>query len=96
MVAATRTSSAWERYAWVAGILYVIALVAETVVGLLGGGLSQNASAAKIANTLYDHRGRLLVVTLDRPGDLGGSDPWKDAESCLHSGSTPMSCANAR
>jgi Domain of unknown function (DUF4386) len=62
MVAATRTSSAWERYAWVAGILYVIALVAETVVGVLGGGLSQNASAAKIANTLYDHRGRLLVI----------------------------------
>jgi len=62
MVAATRTSSAWERYAWVAGILYVIALVAETVVGVLGGGLSQNASAAKIANTLHDHRGRLLVV----------------------------------
>ena len=62
MVAATRTSSAWERYAWAAGILYVIALVAETVVGVLGGGLSQNASAAKIANTLYDHRGRLLVI----------------------------------
>jgi len=33
---------------------------------------------------------------LNRPGDLGGSDPWKDAEPCLHSGSTPMSCANAR
>ena len=63
MVAATRTSTAWERYAWVAGILYVIALVAETVVGVLGGALSQNASAAKIANTLYDHRGRLLVIT---------------------------------
>ena len=63
MVAATRTSSAWERYAWVAGILYVIALVAVSVVGLLGGGLSQNASAAKIANTLHDHRGRLLVIT---------------------------------
>jgi Domain of unknown function (DUF4386) len=62
MVAATRTSSAWDRYAWVAGILYVIALVAETVVGVLGGGLSQNASAAKIANTLHDHRGRLLVI----------------------------------
>jgi hypothetical protein len=30
------------------------------------------------------------------PRDLGGPDPWKDAESCLHSGSTPMSCANAR
>ncbi len=62
MVAATRTNSAWERYAWAAGILYVIALAAETVVGVLGGGLSQNASAAKIANTLYDHRGRLLVI----------------------------------
>ncbi len=62
MVAATRTSSAWERYAWVAGILYVIALVAETVIGVLGGGASQNDSAAKIANALYDHRGRLLVI----------------------------------
>ena len=63
MVAATRTSSAWERYAWVAGIVYVVALVAESVVGVLGGGLSQNSSAAKIANALYDHRGRLLVIT---------------------------------
>jgi uncharacterized protein with GYD domain len=36
------------------------------------------------------------TTKLDRPGDLGGSDPWKDAESCLHSGGTPMSCANAR
>ena len=62
MVAATRTSSAWERYAWVAGIVYVVALVAESVVGVLGGGLSQNSSAAKIANALYDHRGRLLVI----------------------------------
>jgi hypothetical protein len=63
MVAATRTSSAWERYAWAAGIFYVVALVAESVVGVLGGGLSQNSSAAKIANALYDHRGRLLVIT---------------------------------
>ncbi len=62
-VATTRTSSAWQRYAWVAGILYVIALVAETVVGLLGGSVSQNDSAAKIANVLYDHRERLLVIT---------------------------------
>jgi hypothetical protein len=38
----------------------------------------------------------LLVPGVDRPGDLGGFDPWKDAESCLHSGSTPMSCVNAR
>jgi hypothetical protein len=33
---------------------------------------------------------------MDRPEDLGGSDPWEDAESCQHSGSTPMSCASAR
>jgi hypothetical protein len=29
MVAATRTSTAWERYAWVAGIVFVVAIVAE-------------------------------------------------------------------
>ena len=63
MVVATPTHSAWARYAWAAGILYVVALVAETVVGVLGGGLSQNASASKIANTLYDHHGRLLLVS---------------------------------
>ena len=63
MVVATRSLRAWARYAWAAGILYVVALVAESVVGVLGGGLSQNGSAAKIANTLYDHHGRLLVVS---------------------------------
>ena len=30
---------------------------------------------------------------VDRPGDLGGSDSWEDAESCRHSGSIPRSCA---
>jgi hypothetical protein len=39
---------------------------------------------------------RLSCVIVDRPGDLGGSDPWEDAESCQHSGSTPRSCASAR
>ena len=33
------------------------------MVGLLGGSVSQNDSAAKIANVLYDHRERLLVIT---------------------------------
>ena len=32
---------------------------------------------------------------MDRPGDLGGSDPWEDAESCQHNGSTPRSSASA-
>ena len=61
MVAATQTSPAWERYAWVAGILYVLAVVAESAVGLAVG-INQNDSAAKIATELADHRTRLVVV----------------------------------
>ena len=59
---ATRTSrSAWERYAWVAGILFVLALVANFAVasGIPG---SPNDSAAKIANELNAHSTRLLVI----------------------------------
>ncbi len=51
----------WERYAWAAGIIYVIALVAESVVAL-GVGLTQNDSAGKMANALYEHRTRLVVI----------------------------------
>ena len=61
IVAAARTSRAWERYAWAAGIVYVIALLAEIVVAL-GVGLTQNDSAAKIASALHEHRDRLLVI----------------------------------
>ena len=60
-MAAKRASNAWERYAWVAGIVFVVALVAETVISA-GVGLSQNDSAAKIANALQHYRGRLLVI----------------------------------
>jgi hypothetical protein len=52
----------WERYAWAAGIVYVIALVAESVVAL-GVGLTQNDSAGKMATALFQHRTRLLVIT---------------------------------
>jgi hypothetical protein len=45
----------------VAGILFVIALVAESVVST-GVGLSQDDSAAKIAGRLHEHRDRLLVI----------------------------------
>ena len=58
---ATRSSRAWARYAWVAGIIFVIALVAEIVVAL-GVGLSSNDSAGKIARGLHEHRERLLVI----------------------------------
>jgi hypothetical protein len=61
VVAATRTSPTWERYAWVAGILFVLAVVVETAVSL-GVPINQNDSAAKIATALADHRTTLLIV----------------------------------
>ena len=62
IVTATRSSGpAWERYAWVAGILYVLAVLAESAIGL-GVGINQNDSAAKIATELADHRTRLAVI----------------------------------
>lgn len=60
-VVATRTIGAWERYSSVAGIVFVIALLAESVVAV-GVGLTQNDSAAKIAAGLHEHRARLLVI----------------------------------
>jgi hypothetical protein len=59
--AATRTGPGWERYAWVAGILFVLAVVAESAVSI-GVGINQNDSAAKISNALVHHRTTLLVV----------------------------------
>ena len=61
MVAATRTSTVWERYAWVAGILFVLALLADLAVAV-GISINQNDSAAKIATALDDHSTRLLVI----------------------------------
>jgi Domain of unknown function (DUF4386) len=57
----TRAAPGWERYAWLAGILFVLAVVAESAIGL-GVGINQNDSVAKIANTLADHKNRLVVV----------------------------------
>jgi hypothetical protein len=51
----------WERYAWVAGILFVLALVADFAVAV-GIPINQNASAAKIATELDDHSTRLLII----------------------------------
>ena len=72
---AARTSRAWERYAWAAGILYVIALLAEIVVAL-GVGLTQNDSAAKIASGLHEHLESGGDHRSDRqvgvPGRIGG------------------------
>jgi hypothetical protein len=60
-VETTQTSRAWARYAWGSGIVFVIALLAESVVAT-GAGLTQNDSAAKIASGLAEHRDRALVI----------------------------------
>ncbi len=59
--APTLAAPGWERYAWLAGIFFVLAVLVESAIGL-GVGINQNDSASKIANTLADHRNRLVVV----------------------------------
>ena len=60
-MAAVRSESGWERYAWAAGIVFVLALVGESAIAVTIG-LTQNDSAAKIASGLHDHRTRLLAI----------------------------------
>jgi hypothetical protein len=55
------TARVWERRAWVAGVLFVVALVAEVAIAA-GIPINQDDSAAKIATELDDHRERLLVI----------------------------------
>lgn len=50
-----------ERYAWAAGLVFVVALVAELVVAT-GIPLNQNDSASQMANELSKHAGRLIVI----------------------------------
>jgi len=54
-------ASRWERLAWAAGIVYVVALLAETVISA-GLPINQDDSAAKIAGVLRDHRSTVLVA----------------------------------
>lgn len=54
-------SRALARYAWIGGILYVVALILEAVISL-GFKVSQDDSAAKIATSLDDHHNRLILV----------------------------------
>jgi hypothetical protein len=60
-VEASRAVSTWERRASIAGIVFVVALLAESVIGAAIP-INQNDSAAKIANALRDHRDRQLVI----------------------------------
>jgi len=55
------TASVWERRAWAAGIVFVLALLAETLISA-GLPINQDDSAVKIARTLHDHRNIVLVA----------------------------------
>src|SRR5262245_61392162 len=55
------TGSGWERRAWAAGIVFVVALLAEAVISA-GIPINQDDSAAKIAAALDDHRTTVLVA----------------------------------
>jgi hypothetical protein len=60
-MAATVHSKSSERWAWLAGIAFVIVLIAEIVVSF-GVGLSNDDSAAKIALGLAHHHKRLVAI----------------------------------
>jgi hypothetical protein len=55
------SARALERYVWIGGIVYVVALITESVISL-GFKISQDDSAAKISNSLDDHHKRLILV----------------------------------
>jgi hypothetical protein len=60
-VTASTTASVWDRRAWVAGIVFVVALLAEAVIST-GLPINQDDSAAKIARAVQDHRRTVLVA----------------------------------
>ena len=56
-----QTANPRERLAWAAGIVFVVALLAETAISA-GLPINQDDSAAKIAGALHDHRNTVLVA----------------------------------
>jgi Domain of unknown function (DUF4386) len=60
-VITTPTRSTWERFSWLAGIVFVVALVTETVISAALP-INQNDSATKIASELDAHTTLILVV----------------------------------
>jgi hypothetical protein len=55
------TASRWEKRAWAAGIVFVLALLGEAVISA-GIPINQDDSAAKIAAAVRDHRDTVLVA----------------------------------
>ena len=55
------TTARWNRYAWLGGIVYVVALLSESIVGLRIG-LAHNDSASRIAIRLGEHTGTAIAI----------------------------------
>jgi len=55
------TAGVWERRAWAGGIVFVLALLAETLISA-NLPINQDDSAVKIAGTLRDHRSTVLLA----------------------------------
>ena len=55
------TAGVWDRRAWAAGIVFVLALLAEAVISA-GIPINQDDSVAKIARALHDDRKTVLVA----------------------------------
>ena len=60
-MAGTRTPSTWERYGWLAGLVFVVAVVVETAISVTLP-INQNDSATKIAHEIDAHSTTVLVV----------------------------------
>jgi hypothetical protein len=60
-VTASPTRSSWERRSWLAGIVFVVALVTETAISAALP-INQDDSATKIASELHAHSTLILVV----------------------------------
>jgi hypothetical protein len=54
-------ASRWERWAWLGGVVYVVALLTEAVVSTAISA-NQNDSAAKIAAEVHKHRDVVLLA----------------------------------
>jgi hypothetical protein len=51
----------WQRWTWAAGIVYVVALVAESAIAV-GIGLTHDETAGNIARELHAHEQRLIAI----------------------------------
>jgi hypothetical protein len=90
----------WYWFSWAERIApaHAPAAAADTIIRALQRAADEPeppGPAARKASRQGQPAGR-RAPSLDRPSDLGGSDPWRGWEPCQHSGSTPRSCASAR